>query len=168
MAVSILADMRNRLAQIWFRFRRPMTLGVRVLAFDGAGRVCLVRHTYTPGWHLPGGGVERGETCRQAAGKELREETGLIAEPAALRLVSVHANFESFPGDHVTVWHAVSWSPQPESGQRASAGEIAEWGFFDVQSLPPGTTGGTRARIAEHFGRPSSDHWRDASPAQEA
>ena len=43
--------------------QRPMTLGVRAIALDEAGRVFLVRHTYVPGFHLPGGAVERGETA---------------------------------------------------------------------------------------------------------
>jgi hypothetical protein len=45
---------RDRAAQAWFRLRRPLTLGVRAAVFDGEGRIALVRHTYTPGWHLPG------------------------------------------------------------------------------------------------------------------
>ncbi|MEM9842987.1 MAG: NUDIX domain-containing protein, partial [Pseudomonadota bacterium] len=37
-----------------------MTLGVRAIVENAEGQVLLVRHTYTPGLYLPGGGVERG------------------------------------------------------------------------------------------------------------
>jgi len=48
------------------RHRRGMTLGIRVAVLDGADKVFLIRHSYVPGWHFPGGGVEPGETIRQA------------------------------------------------------------------------------------------------------
>ena len=43
-----------------------MTLGVRGLVIDKGQRVFLVTHTYVPGWQLPGGGVEPGETMAEA------------------------------------------------------------------------------------------------------
>ena len=67
------------------RLRHGLTLGVRLLAIDGEGRLLLVKHGYTPGWHLPGGGVDVGESAEAAARRELKEEANAEVE-GALRL----------------------------------------------------------------------------------
>ena len=68
------------------RYRRIE--GAHVLAIDGAGRILVVRTTYLgPGWMLPGGRVERGETPHAAAVRETREETGLDVDVDRLLLV---------------------------------------------------------------------------------
>jgi 8-oxo-dGTP pyrophosphatase MutT (NUDIX family) len=141
----MLKTLRNLLVHTWFRLKRPMTLGARVIALRADGYVCLVRHTYTPGWHLPGGGVERGENCLEAAIKEAREEAGLVIAPADISLVSIHSNFDNFPGDHVLVYLTHSWTEVTTT----TAHEIAEFGFFDPLHLPSGTTAGTRRRLGE-------------------
>jgi ADP-ribose pyrophosphatase YjhB (NUDIX family) len=60
----------------WF-FTRPDTQGVQAVVFTPAGKVVLVRQSYTRQWMLPGGGVEQGETGADAAAREAREEMGL-------------------------------------------------------------------------------------------
>jgi 8-oxo-dGTP pyrophosphatase MutT (NUDIX family) len=132
-----------------------LTLGVRGVATDADGRVLLVRHTYTPGWHFPGGGVERGETALLALTRELKEEAGVVPR-APPRLVSVHANHANYPGDHVLVFRVDAWD-QIKATQR---GEIAEVGFFDPKSPPEGVTKGTARRLAELFGGAAvSEEW---------
>ncbi len=67
------------LRRAWWFLARPSTRGVQAAAFTAAGRLVLVRHSYAPGWRLPGGGVKCGETPEAAALRELGEEIGLSA-----------------------------------------------------------------------------------------
>jgi len=142
------------LFRAYWRLTRSMTLGVRGIALDADGRVMLVRHTYTDGWHLPGGGVERGETADAAMRKEFVEEAGLAVE-GPMRLVGAYLN-TAFPGDHVLVFVAQAWRPCASD----SDGEIAERGFFDRHALPSGVRPSVAARLAEALdGTPLSPVW---------
>lgn len=85
---------------LWFRFKRGMTLGVRAAAFDDKGRIFLVRHTYVPGWYMPGGGVEVDETAFEALEKELMEE-GNVTLGDAPQLFQVYFNDKITNRDHV-------------------------------------------------------------------
>ncbi|MET3791829.1 NUDIX domain-containing protein [Aquamicrobium terrae] len=150
-------SLRVRLFHLYFRLRRPMTLGVRGLVHDRqAGTVLLVRHTYLPGWQLPGGGVEVGETMEKALERELAEEGNIVLTGAPL-LKSMHFNRQSSPRDHVGLYLIERFSqPAPKQPDR----EIAEAGFFALDALPQATTPATRRRLAEVFeGAPPSPYW---------
>src|SRR5688500_11712302 len=69
----------HRAMRIYWVFRRPRTQGVRAIALTPEGHVVLIRHSYVPGWHLPGGGRRRDEDPQAAMLRELREEIGLVS-----------------------------------------------------------------------------------------
>lgn len=136
--------------------RNKVTLGAQAVVADGERRVLLVRHGYRPGWHFPGGGVERDESVLTALTRELEEEAGVVLT-ALPRLFGIYSHFDAFPGDHILLYVATGWKqtrvPEPNR-------EIAEWGFFALDALPEGTTAQTRRRCQEVFaGAPPSEAW---------
>jgi ADP-ribose pyrophosphatase YjhB (NUDIX family) len=148
---------RARLFHLYFVLRRPMTLGVRGLIHDRASNsIFLIRHTYVPGWQLPGGGVEVGETLAEALTRELAEE-GNIALAAPPLLKSMHFNRRSSNRDHVGFYLIEAFS---QTAPKLPDHEIAEAAFFPLDRLPEATTPATLRRIAEIFGgEPASPYW---------
>ena len=135
----------RRIFHLYWRFARGMTLGVRAVVLDHDNRVFLVKHSYVSGWHLPGGGVEVGETFGDALRRELVEEGRIevLGEPA---LHGLFLNSHVSRRDHVAVYLIRNFSQDrlPEANR-----EIIACGFFEANALPAETTKGTRLRIAE-------------------
>jgi 8-oxo-dGTP pyrophosphatase MutT (NUDIX family) len=87
---------------------------------DASYRVLLVRPTYKPGWDIPGGYMERGETPFETCRREVREELGI--EPPIGRLL------------------VVDWAPDPAEGDKVvfifDGGMLAPADLAHIQ-LPP-------------------------------
>jgi ADP-ribose pyrophosphatase YjhB (NUDIX family) len=156
MAAPIQERLKLRLLHWSFLLTRPVTLGVRAIVLDADERVLLVRHGYVSGWHFPGGGVEAGETCAEALGRELKEEAMVVIDGAPL-LHGVFLNTKSSRRDHVVVYLVPTFKVL---GARAPNWEIEEARFFPRSDLPQGTTAAIRARLAEIFdSTPLSELW---------
>ena len=132
----------------------PVAFGVSAIVDDAGGRVLLVRHSYQPGWHLPGGGVDAGEPPAEAVLRELREEVGLV-ESAAPEFIGIFTRRLGWVTNVIALYriaHArIQFKP---------SAEIREILWADPRSLPDGAVRGTRRRLAEFADKtPLSPYW---------
>ena len=122
-----------------------MTLGVRGIVRDSQGCVLLVRHTYVPGWYLPGGAVDPGESVGEALAREVLEE-GNIRVIGPPRLIGIYFNHRA-GNDHVVLFEVLEFEQlSPKVGDH----EIAEARFCAIDSLPDGVTPATCTRLDEY------------------
>jgi ADP-ribose pyrophosphatase YjhB (NUDIX family) len=137
------------------RLARGMTLGVRAVLLKES-EVLLVKHSYVPGWHFPGGGVEAGESAHDALVRELREEAGAELT-AAPQLFALYRNGKTHPRDHVALYLCRHF----ELRARDPPGwEIVAAELFPLAALPEEATAGTRARLREIVGgEPPATDW---------
>ena len=125
------------------------------MVLGDAGRVFLVKHSYVAGWHLPGGGVEVGESVGDALRRELMEEGRIAFEAPALHGVFFNSHVSRRDHVAVSVIRRFTQDRMPEPNR-----EIVACGFFAPDALPPDATTGTRRRIAEVIaGTPLSSTW---------
>jgi ADP-ribose pyrophosphatase YjhB (NUDIX family) len=131
------------------------TQGVKLLVFDRAGRVLLVRQRYgRSDLHmLPGGGVVRGEAPDAAAVRELREETGCVVQDLTL-----FATYESRAEGRRDTVHL--FTGRSDDVPVADGRELVEAAFHPLDTLPASLSPATRRRIAEWLGqRERTNDW---------
>jgi ADP-ribose pyrophosphatase YjhB (NUDIX family) len=145
MALNRKHQFRQRVFLAYSRLTRGMTLGVRAMLLKD-GQVVLVRHTYVAGWFLPGGGVEVGESVGDALAREIAEEAGAALTGPA-ELFGIYRNAHADPRDHVALYVCRSW--EQRHVLKLPNREIVASRLFPVDSLPPDTSAGTRARLRE-------------------
>ncbi|MFF4585955.1 NUDIX domain-containing protein [Streptomyces sp. NPDC001388] len=141
-------DPANRASYRVLRARRPARISARprtarppvAHAALGVGAILhgprgllLGRHRRGT-WELPGGTVEPGETLEETVVRELREETGLRADPADVRLLGT--SLDRVEGVvRVTVGAVVgSWRGEPADQPGESVGD---WRWYPLDRLPP-------------------------------
>jgi len=134
-----------------------MTLGARVVVENEDGQVLLVRHTYTKGLYLPGGGVEHGETVLQSMRRELEEEGGVHLTGTA-RQIGIFSNHRLMRNDHVVLYRvdAGTWTQRGDP----IGMEISEIVWCDPLSPPEDATPATQRRLQELYADAEpSEYW---------
>lgn len=126
---------RMRCSECGFVHWRNPGVGAAMAVFDEDGRILLIRRG--PGmtreglWAIPAGFVTYGEEIREAAARELEEETGLVADVGDV--VWVASNFHDPTKLTVGVWFAGT-----VTGGALQAGDDADRAeFFALDDLPP-------------------------------
>ncbi len=110
-------------------------MGVAAFVEDEAGRILMIRrgpHATRPGlWAIPAGYVDYGEDVREAAARELLEETGLeiaIGEP-----IFVASNFHDPAKLTVGIWLRGT----VVGGHLVAGDDADDVGYFDLDEMPP-------------------------------
>ena len=113
--------------------RNPAPTVDIVIHAAGLGIVLVERKNPPPGWALPGGFVDYGESCEAAAVREAREETGL--DVVLTGLVGVYSDPARDPRGHTM---SVVYSAQALDTGRLKAGDDAgKARFYALDDLPP-------------------------------
>lgn len=133
------------LAKIYWKIVRPITFGVRIIIFDQNNNILLVKHTYLPGWMLPGGGVQYSEQFDQTARREVWEETGIKLKQ--VDLFGVYKFNEEGKRDHIFVFSAPI-NKFPIQFQHDKL-EIDSIKTFSLKKLPKDISPGHCRRIIE-------------------
>lgn len=118
----------------YVHFRNP-GVGAAVVIWDDAGRLLLIKRgtsaTKSGLWAIPAGYVDYGEDVREAAARELREETGLEAEVGDV--VWVASNFHDPAKLTVGIW----FSGTVTGGTLEAGDDADDAAFFALDALPP-------------------------------
>ncbi len=116
---------------------RPL-IGVGVIVFK-EDRVLLIRRGKPPRagqWSLPGGRQRLGETVRETAAREVREETGCEVEVTAL-LDVLDSLTRDAAGEIQYHYTLVDFLAEWRGGEARAAGDAAEVAWADPDALEP-------------------------------
>ena len=129
---------------IYWRIAKPELYGAKVLAFNEAGELLLIRHSYGKShlYMLPGGGINRGEDPADAAVRELYEETGCKARD--VKLLGEYLDTSRGARNHVYVY-SLTATGEP----RVDGREILEARFFALDNLPDTTSQSVLRRLQD-------------------
>ncbi len=134
-----------------WRLFHPITLGARIILLRD-DRVLLVEHTYRPGWYLPGGGVDKGESLEECIRREAEEEAG--ATVRSLQLFGIYSAFSEEKSDHVAIFVSRDFDCVRSRRTTRSRGQS---GFRSMRAegLSPGQHAGcgTDRRVSAPAGR---------------
>jgi 8-oxo-dGTP diphosphatase len=110
-------------------FRNPVPTVDVIIEYEG-GVVLILRKNPPPGWALPGGFVDYGETAQAAVRREAKEETNL--ELAGLKMFSVYSDPARDPRQHtITTVFVAQGHGRLKGGDDASKAQV-----FNLEDLP--------------------------------
>ncbi len=136
-------------ARLVWKVTKPRTIGVRGVLVDQNDRIALVRHTYTDGWYLPGGGVKKGESIETALFRELAEEVAVVA-PTIERVLGVYHSRREAKDDHIVIYVVRTVSDVSDALPKADLAKIEEARWFPLDDVPGTTSPATVRRIQEY------------------
>lgn len=105
--------------------------GAGVIFFNNKKQILLVKPTYKKEWILPGGVVEKGESPRISAIREVKEELGLNA--VNLKFACLDWKNTEKPDNFQFLFNGGILTPKQIKDIELQKEELSEFGFFDIK-----------------------------------
>lgn len=119
----------------------------RVIIINEQQEVLLVHEIASNRWSLPGGGIEKDETPIEAVAREIEEETGVKVDSSTLELLGILRKPETDIGYVAHIFMVTI--QKDEFGELGfNKRELIDAGWFELDHLPTGMSGVTRAAFA--------------------
>lgn len=126
------------------KFRNPVPT-VDIIIEYGGGIVLIRRKNEPPGWAIPGGFVDYGESLEEAAAREAKEETGLDVE--LLRQLHTYSDPRRDPRRHtISTVYVARGSGILQAGDDAARAQV-----FARGELPPDMAFDHRDILDDYF-----------------
>ena len=110
---------------------------VSVVVPDHQGRILLIRRTDNEYWSIPGGGMEPGESVREAAVREVKEETGMDCEITGL--VGIYSNprhVAAYDNGEARQEFSICLAGRLLGGSVRTSGESSDVRFIRTSDIP--------------------------------
>jgi ADP-ribose pyrophosphatase YjhB (NUDIX family) len=110
---------------------------VSAIVTDDQGRILLILRTDNNYWSIPGGGVMPGESVKEAAAREVKEETGIDCEVTGLvGIYSDPGHVAAYDDGEVRQEFSICFTTQMLGGTERTSAESAEVKFVSPRDLP--------------------------------
>jgi 8-oxo-dGTP pyrophosphatase MutT (NUDIX family) len=140
-----LFDIAHYFRKLYWRIFKIKTFGARAMLVED-GKVFLVQHRYGNLWVFPGGGVKKGESSEEVAGRETIEEVNIEVNGFSKKL-GVYKNTKEGKNDTVSIFVSEDFK---DLGRKKNF-EIKESGWFSINDLPENTSSATKKRVSEYL-----------------
>jgi ADP-ribose pyrophosphatase YjhB (NUDIX family) len=109
---------------------------VSAIVTDARGAILLILRTDNNYWSIPGGGVKPGESVKQAAAREVKEETGIDCK--VIGIVGIYSDpnhVAAYDDGEVRQEFSICFTTRMLGGSERTSDESAEVRFVSPQDL---------------------------------
>lgn len=109
---------------------------VSAIVPDDLGQILLIRRTDNNYWSIPGGGVEPGESAKNAVAREVNEETGFDCEVMGLvGIYSDPSHVAAYDDGEVRQEFSICFTARIIGGAKRTSDESSEVSFVPVKNI---------------------------------